>query len=72
MIDPTSAFDDLFDELHMLITARLEKNISAKQRRRLEYLLLHDTDARRIYREYIQESNALALWASKKHPDNCG
>ena len=53
MIDPTSAFDDLFDELHILITARLEKNISAKQGRRFEYLLLHDAGARRIYREYM-------------------
>ena len=72
MIDPTSAFDDLFDELHILITARLDKNISAKQGRRFEYLLLHDADARRIYREYMQESIALALWANKKQSDNCG
>ena len=60
--------DDLFDELHVLITAQLDKSISNKQGRRLEHLLLHSADARQIYRECIE----IALWAREKRADNCG
>jgi hypothetical protein len=47
--------DDLFDELHGLITARFTEQITLEQLKRLEQLVLHDEEARRMYVLYVHD-----------------
>ena len=68
MSDSAGQHDDLFDEMHELITARLEHDISTEQLRRLEDLVISDPEARRIYVEYMRDSVALNWWATSPAP----
>ena len=68
MSDPTGQADDLFDELHELITARIDDNISDEQLRRLEDLVINHPEARRIYVQHMRDSAALTWWATTPGP----
>jgi len=50
---------DLFDEIHVLITARSEGTATPEQSERLKTLLASDASARALYVRYIQETVAL-------------
>ncbi len=53
---------DLFEEVHRLITARLENTITAVELALLEELVLHNPQARRLYVHYVLDSVAL-FWS---------
>ncbi len=59
-------------EIHELILARLDERITKEQVERLEYLVIHQEAARKIYVQAMLDTVALRWWAqeiTKDHPD---
>jgi Concanavalin A-like lectin/glucanases superfamily/FecR protein len=69
VIDEPISRDDLFAELHGLITARMTEQISSAQLRRLEELVCQMPEARRLYVAYMEETVALHWWARDSRGD---
>ncbi len=55
--------DDLFAEIHRLVTASLEGEISADDAARLDQLLRESSEARHLYILYLEGALSLNLWA---------
>jgi len=58
--------DELFLEVHELITAQLQGRLTAEQHARLEWLVIHDPAARQVYVNYVQDTATLDRWTSRK------
>lgn len=69
MNDSSEKNEALILELHDLITARLNEDISREQVERLEYLVINDPVARKLYVKYMQDTVSLQWWAQSS--SNC-
>ena len=58
-----SKYEQISLEIHELITARMAEEITKEQMERLEFLVIHDEMARKIYVEHMQDSVSLRWWA---------
>lgn len=59
LTDQDSITPELFEELHVLITARLAEEITAQQFARLEHLVVTHREARQLYLSYMQDTVVL-------------
>ena len=65
-MDRNSGDEPLFREIHELASAQLMGHASAADVARLEAILTGNSEARRVYAEYISETAVLLNWASQE------
>ncbi len=63
MTDWNVQSDEMFEELHTLITARIVEDITSEQLARLEHLVINHREARQIYLAYMQDTVVLRRMA---------
>jgi len=56
---------DRFTEVHDLVTAQLEGELTDEQATRLEQLVCDDAEARRLYVQHVEQSVSLRWWAGQ-------
>lgn len=71
MKSPIQPGDEFLAELHRLLMARAENDMSPEQIERLESLVVSNSEARKSYVEYMLDTSSLHWWAVGENESSC-